>query len=183
MRRIPLWIRIGFLPVHGISLAIVALLFQARVDFSYLSVRYLTINTILAMVIALAATLVLILLPLLSWGFLTKISRKLLAAIALRTLSQALRQHNCPVQCIGIGSRVGSVVISLETGFNSRVAYGARFRVTNTATGEVWGIIEAVEVYDASCICAVFDRSNPHFWEELEGRMDRDSSPPIGVTI
>ena len=135
------------------------------------------------MLIALGATLILVLVAWLCWRYLPKFGRRLLAAVALWALSRALITHQKTVPCIAIGERQGSVVIRLGTGFNSEVAYGTRFRVTNTATGEVWGIIEAVEVYDASCICAVFDRSNPHFWEELEGRMNRDASPPLGVTI
>ena len=177
MRRIPLWIRIGFLPVYGISLTIVLLLFQARVDLSALSSGFLTINIVLAMLIALAATLVLVLVPMLCWGYLPKIGRRVLAAIALRTLSQALRQHDQSVTCIGIGQREVSVVIRLETGFNSGVDYSTRFRVTNTA------IIEAVEVNDASCICIVFDRINRDFWDDLEQRMNRDAAPPLGVTF
>lgn len=60
---------------------------------------------------------------------------------------------------------------------------GTRFRVTNTASGEIWGIIEAIEVQDISCVCQVFDRINIEFWDGLEERMGRDPSPPSGVSL
>ena len=75
------------------------------------------------------------------------------------------------------------MVIRIGTGFNKGVAYGSRFRVTNTATAETWGIIEAVEVDDGSCTCIVFDRINIDFWDDLEQRMNRDPAPPLGVTF
>lgn len=156
MRRMLQRAWVWFLTVFGIFLTIVLFLFQARVSFLSLTAGYVVLNTILAVLIAQGATLVLVLVPLLCWRYLPKFGRRFVAAVALWALSRALRRHNHPVQCIGIGSRVGSVVIRLGTGFSSGVAYGTRFRVTNTATGELWGIIEAIEVDDASCTGIVF---------------------------
>ena len=158
-------------------------LFQARISFLSLSAGYVVLNTILAVLIALGVTLVLVLVAWLCWRYLPKIGRRVLATIALRTLSQALRQHNQPVTCIGIGQREGSVVVSLQSGTNDGVIEGMRFSVTNTATGELWGIIEAVEVDDASCTGIVFDRLKIDFWDDLEQRMNRDPAPPLGVTF
>ena len=63
------------------------------------------------------------------------------------------------------------------------MAVGTRFQVTNTATEIVWGIVEVVEAQDTSCVCQVSDRINIEFWDEMELRMYRDASPPLGVTI
>ena len=111
------------------------------------------------------------------------LSRLFLVEVALYAFSRALRLQSNSVQSTSIGPSEGSVVVSLETGSHSGVVLGTRFRITNTATGEVWGIIAAVEVDNATCVCSVSNRNNPRFWEELEGRMDRDASPPQGVTI
>lgn len=152
-------------------------------DFQSLSTQYIVLNIALALLISFGATLVLLVGLLPFAGFLSSIWRRLLVKIAFYAFKQAVSRQYSPIEATGIGPREGSVVIRLEAGSNSGVAYRAKFRVTNAATGETWGIIEAVEVDDTSCTCIVSDRSNPDFWDELEGRMRRDAAPPQGVTI
>jgi hypothetical protein len=76
-----------------------------------------------------------------------------------------------------------SVVIRLGAGLDESVTIGDRFNVYNTATRDMWGIVEVIQVNGASCVCSVVVRMNEDFWTNLEARMDRDPSPPAGVTF
>jgi len=175
------WVR--FISVFAISLPIVLFVFQARVDFLSLTTGYVTLNIALAILTAMGSAIVLALIPSLLWRSLTKFIRRSLATIALTVFRKALTHSQGQVPCQGIGQRDGSVVMRLESGGDDGVFQGLRLLVSNAADRQGLGIIEAVEIDGRSCICSVFNMSNPHFWEELEGRMDRDASPPQGVTI
>ena len=60
---------------------------------------------------------------------------------------------------------------------------GERFVVLNAISEEKWGVLQVSEIREYSCICSVFDRINPEFWDELEKRMRFDASSPQGVII
>lgn len=175
--------RFAFGTVFAVVLTIVVLLFQARVDFRVLSVLYIAINSILIILMSLVGTILLMAGYFVVPRLLARVWRALLVNITLHTLQRVIETQSSMVQATAIGERQGSVVFRLETGSNSGVTYGTRFTVSNTATGEAWGVIEAVEADGYSCTCIVLDRINPEFWDELEARMRRDASPPQGVTI
>ncbi len=175
--------RFAFGTVFAVVLTVVVLIFQARVDFRVLTVLYIAINSILIILISLVATILLMAGYFVVPRLLARAWRVLLVNITLHTLRRAIQTQSSMVQATAIGERQGSVVFRLETGSNSGVTYGTSFTVSNTATGEAWGDIEVVEVDGDSCICIVFNRTNPEFWNELEARMRRDASPPQGVTI
>ena len=173
-----------FLALLGIALGIVLPIYTQVTDHSEFSPKEVVLYWVYPILISLALAIITSAGTLLIFsGALSKCWKWLLAQVTLYTFSKALRLQNNPIHSTGIGERNGSVVLRLETGSNSGVVFGTRFRVTNTAAGEMWGVLQAIEVDDTWCICSVFNRSNPGFWEELERRVNMDASPPLGVTI
>lgn len=183
MRRIPGQIRLAFLPVFAIILAIVFFLFQATLDFRSLSAQYVILNTVFAILISLGAALLSLAGFVLLGGFFGKRWRRLLVRITLYTVARAVGGHSRTVEALGIGEQSGSVVIRLAVGSNESIVVGDKFEAVNTATGDKLGVVEVIEVEGDSCLCSVFDRMNLEFWDELELRMRRDPSPTAGVTF
>jgi hypothetical protein len=169
--------------VLAIALAIAFFLVQAKVDLLSLSTKYVVINAVLAILGSLAATILSLVGYCYVDGLGGKAWRKLLVRITLYTLARAFGRYSEPVQATGIGPRQGSVVIRLAVGVIGSVGVGDKFDVLNAATLEKWGMLEVIEVEDASCVCRVSDRINISFWHELEQRMERDPSQPAGVTF
>jgi hypothetical protein len=156
---------------------------QARVDLLRLSAEYVALNTAFAILISLGATALILLAFVLVTRFLNKVWRDFQVRITLHTLDQAVGRYYEPVQTTGIGARRGEIVIRLAVGTIGSVGVGDKFDVFNAATRERWGVLEVIEVEDASCVCTVSDRMNIDFWHQLEQRMERDPSPPAGVTF
>lgn len=113
-----------------------------------------------------------------------KLWRKSLSGVTLFTLRQAVKGYCKPVQAHSIGEQEGNVVIKLPLGEDSGTLVGQRILAANTATGDIIGVVEPVEVREASCLCLVADRMDQtEFWEDLESRKRRDFSPPQGVVF
>ena len=181
MLRLFQWKELGVL--FPIALAIVLFLFQAFIDFRSLSANHIIINSILAIIIAVVASVVILLLKLILTRFGGKLGRLLLAKFALHILGRAYAKHIKATSATGIGHTEGSVNIGLPLGDAHGVSAGDRFRVVNTATRELLGVIQSIKVEASSCLCSVSDRLNPDFWEGLERRMYYDPTPPAGVTF
>ena len=176
-----LWVH--FLAVFAITLALSLFIFQVKLDFETLAARYVALNILFAILIASGSAIILILAWLLLWPKMSRFARQALAATALLILRSAITSHQQLVSCIGLAQRDGSVVIGLQTGANDGIYPGMRFSVCNATDGKPWGTIEVIEMDERSCICIVSDRINAEFWDDLEQRMNRDASPPIGVTF
>ena len=178
MLRLFQWKGLGFL--FPIALTIVLFLFQAFIGFHSLSANHIIINSILAIIIAVVASVVILLLKLILTKFGGKLGRLLLAKFALHILGRAYAKYIEVTYATGIGHVDGSVNIGLPLGEADGVSAGDRFRVVNTATREVLGVIQSIKVEASSCLCSVSDRRNPDFWEGLERRI-YDPTPPAGV--
>lgn len=158
-------------------------LFQARLDLLSLSAKFVALNTVFAILIALGATALILLAFVLVTRFLSKVWQDFQVRITLHTLDRAVGRYSEPVQATGIGARRGDIVIRLAVGTIGSVGVDDKFDVLNAATREKWGMLEVIEVEDTSCVCRVSDRMNVDFWHELEQRMERDPAPPAGVTF
>lgn len=183
MPRIPrqIWFALG--TVFPIVFGLVLFLFQARIELLQLSAKYVALNTLFAVLISLGATVLLLAGFAFLIGFPGRAWRGFQVRITLHTLDRAVGRYYEPVQSMGIGARRGSIVIRLAVGVIGSVGVGDKFDVLNAATREKWGMLEVMEVEDASCVCRVSDRMNVDFWHDLEQRMERDPSPPAGVTF
>lgn len=183
MRRIARQIRLAFVTLLAIILALIFPLFQVYLDFGSLSAKYVALNAFFAVLISLGVTLLLIALYAVLVGFLGTLWRHLLAKITLYVLARAVDGYGISAQATSIGERSGSVVLRLEVGPAEPISVGDKFSVVNSATRDRWGVVEVIEVQGNSCLCSVFDRINEEFWEQLESRMRRDPSPPAGVAF
>lgn len=179
LQRIPRQIWLAFLPIFAIVLAVVLFLFQARIELLQLSAKYVALNTVFAVLISLGAT------TLLLAGFvvITKAWSRVLVRITLYTVARAVNSYTREVRAAGIAPREGSVVLRLAIGSNAGVREGDNFLVLNTTTRDEWGELQVIETEDTSCVCRVSDTMNLDFWSGLEQRMQRDPSPPTGVTF
>ena len=164
-------------------LAVVLFLFQVAIDFVSLSIQLITINTIFAILISIAATIILVLFYHLIVITVQKILSHVMVWITFKTISKALTNLTETVQASGITTIDDNVGIDLPLGFRDNVIRGDRFVVLATAREEKWGVLEVSEVRDTYSVCSVFDRINPEFWDDLERRMRFDPSPPQGITI
>lgn len=163
-----------------IFLTVALFLFGARLDLPALSPTLLATNAVLALVSAGVATALLIIA---GWG-LSRLWRKSLSRVTLFTVRRAVKGYCKPVQAHSIGEQEGNVVIKLPLGEDSGTLVGQRILAANTATGDIIGVVEPVEVREAACLCLVADRMDQaEFWEELESRKRRDFSPPQGVVF
>ena len=124
---------------------------------------------------ALVAAILAVLLP--------KITTRCAASIALWAITRATKDSSTNILAQGIDDRSGSVVVRLGVGSSAGVTVGDRFEVVNNASRRKWGVLEALEVEEHSCLCWVSARIQVEFWEALESRMDRDPSPPAGIAI
>ena len=159
-----------------ICLTIALFLFGAQLDLRSLSPAFLAVNAALAVVSAGIGTAILLSV---AWG-LSRLWRLILSRVTLFTLRRAIETSSRKVAATGIGSRGGELIVSLPVGIQDGITRDAKFWAT-TATGERLGIVECVEVSEASCLCMVFAILNEDFWADLEARKSRDPSPPMGV--
>lgn len=60
---------------------------------------------------------------------------------------------------------------------------GSELAVVDDATVAVFGRIRVETVSNGYATAVPFDRNNPEFWEHLEDRMRRDTTPPPGVHL
>lgn len=163
-----------------VCLTVALFLFGARLDLPALSPTLLAVNAVLAVVSAGVATAIVIMA---GWG-LSRLWRKSLSRVTLFTLRRAIIAYSKPVQAHSIGEQEGSVIIKLPLGAAGGTLSGQRILASNAATGEVLGVVEPVEIREASCLCLVADRMDQaEFWDNLESRKRRDFSPPQGVVF
>ena len=171
------------LAIVSIALTIVLFPFESFIDFRSLSANHRIIITILVIIVVCGASAAILFLTPLLTKFCGKLGRLLLAKFALHILGRAYAKYIKATSATGIGPVEGGVSIGLPMGDADGVSAGDRFRVVNTATGELLGVIQSIKVEASSCLCSVSDRQNPDFWEGLERRMYNDPKPPAGVTF
>ncbi len=165
----------------GLAITISPLLALATDDSSTNS--EITITVILAVAIA-VGTSVLLIAAYTTFRAGYSRRRRLPAMLAIWVLGQAEQGPVPAFKATGIGERNGNLIILLSAGWEDSVDVGERFIAYNDASGRKLGIIIAVEVDGDSCRCEVSDgMEQGEFWEELESRMTRDFSPPVGVTF
>jgi len=116
-------------------------------------------------------------------ALLPRILKKVAVSFAQWVIARALTAFPREAEVEGIDGRSGNVIVRLAVGLNESVSVGDKFDVVNNASRQVWGTVEVIEVEDSSCLCEVYNRENEEFWKDLEERMGRDPSPPLGVTF
>ena len=176
-------VSLPFSALLGIGLAIAIPLFLAIFTDDSSSNKEIVITVIKAILVAIGASIALILAYLSITIGIPKLLKLIAVKITLRTVKSAVASQANIVQASGITSVEDDVGVGLSVGSQDGIFQGQRFVVSNTANQEKWGVLEAAEVRERSCVCSVFDRTNPEFWDNLVRRMRRDASPPQGVTI
>lgn len=167
----------------GIGLAIAIPLFLAVFTDDASSNNKIVITILQAVLAAVGASVVLILAYMVIVVGIPKFMKWVGVWIALKVVKNAVESQRGIVQASGITSVEDDVGVGLSVGLQDGVFPGQRFVVLNTANQERWGVLEVAEIGEGYCVCSVFDRTNPEFWDELARRMRRDASPPRGVTI
>lgn len=143
----------------------------------------IAVVVVLAVLMAVAASVALMLLYHLATVRIPRLLRRIMVWVTFKTVREALSRQAIVVEPIGVTPIEDDVGIGLPLGLQDGLAIGERFVVLNVASQENWGVIQVSEIQENSCVCSVFDRINPEFWDVLEGRMRHDASPPQGVTI
>ena len=138
---------------------------------------------VLAVLAAAAFSIALLLLYHVATVRIPRLLRRLAIWVTFRTVREALSRQAIAVEPMGITPIDDEVGIGLPLGLQEGLATGDRFVVLNAASQEKWGVIQVYETSENSCICSVFDRINPEFWDSLEARMRYNACPPKGVTI
>ena len=176
-------VSLPFSVLLGIGLAIAIPLFLAIFTDDSSSNKEIVITVLKAILVAIGASIVLILAYLSTVIGIPKLLKLIAVQITLKTVKSAVASQANIVQASGITSVEDDVGVGLSVGSQDGIFQGQRFVVSNTANQERWGVLEAVEVRTRSCVCSVFDRTNQEFWDNLVRRMRHDASPPQGVTI
>ena len=143
----------------------------------------IAVVVILAVLVAVVFSFILLLLYHLATVRIPRLSRNIMVWATFKTVRDAFSRQAFVVEPSAITPIEDGVGIGLPIGLQDGLINGERFVVLNTASQEKWGVLQASEVLENSCICSVFDRINPEFWDALEQRMRHDASPPQGVTI
>ena len=138
---------------------------------------------ILAVLMAIAASVVLLLLYRVATVSIPRLLRRIMVWVTFKTVREALSRQAIAVEPMGITPIEDGVGIGLPLGFQDGLGSGERFLVLNAASQEKWGVLQVSEIQEKSCVCSVFDRINPEFWDGLERRVRHDASPPRGVII
>ena len=168
-----------FAPMLAIGLT----LFSVLIDFSSVTVNHVIVYVFVILLAAAVTSFGLLLLTSATTGLFRKLWRKLLSTLILHELKKRYSEYSINISATGIGDQEGSVVVSLALGENNGISIGDLFQVVNIATKEQLGTVQSMTAEKTSCLCAVTDRVNVEFWEELESRMRRDPSPPFGVAF
>ena len=176
-------VSLPFSVLLGIGLAIAIPLFLAIFTDDLSSTEEIVITVLKAILVAIGSSIALILAYLSIVIGIPKLIMLIAVQITLKTVKSAIASQTDIVQASGITSIEDDVGVGLSVGSEDGVFQGQRFVVSNTANQEKWGVLEAAEVREHSCVCFVFDRTNTEFWDNLVRRMRHDASPPQGVTI
>ena len=115
--------------------------------------------------------------------WLPRVLRRVAVRVTFKTVRLALAERAHIVEPSGITPIEDDVGVGLPLGLQDGLTTGERFVVLNTASQAKWGVLQVSQIQENSCVCTVFDRINPNFWDSLEGRMRHDASPPQGVSI
>ena len=143
----------------------------------------IAVVVILAVLMAVAASFVLLLLHQVATVSIPRLLRRFMVWVTFKTVKEALSRQAIFVEPLGITPIEDGVGIGLPLGLQDGIIISDRFVVLNASSQEKWGVLQVSEVQEKSCVCSVFDRINPGFWDALEKRMRLDASPPQGVII
>jgi hypothetical protein len=116
-------------------------------------------------------------------GQTSRLLRRLAVWVTFKTIRKFVSEIEPTVEPLGIATVDDDVGVGLPLGLRDGVIKGEKFVVLNTASEEKWGTLEVLDVWEISCICSVFDRTNEEFWNNLERKMRQDPSFPRGATV
>ena len=145
--------------------------------------RNSVIAILVAVGIAAVASTLVIILYWIATRWTRRLSRDIAARIAFATVEKALVLYGAPIESSGITIVDGDLYVRPDCGSLDQVTPGHRFLVVNNADGEIWGLLEAHQISEGSCLCQVSDRINSEFWESLRRRARTEPSLPLGVTV
>ena len=109
--------------------------------------------------------------------------RASLRSLARRAIASSLSYARTPIGCSGILEIENEVALKVEAGSLDGIKTGVQFNVYESTGDQLWGRVVALEVRDYDCDCIPYDRVNPRFWEQLEDRIEYDTSKPSNVHI
>ncbi len=163
----------------GIAFAVALTLVVAWNALSALSVLVAVLAS-LGISVAIAALIAGYRLPLV-WS--TRAYRAVMRRLARRAIRSSIAYAMTRVECLGILEIEGDVAIRVQAGQSQGVKEGTYFNVYEATDNRLWGVVRAVDVRDFDCDCIPYDMINPYFWEELENRVNTDTSKPANVYL
>lgn len=143
----------------------------------------IAVVVILAVLMAVAASFVLLLLHQVATISIPRLLRRFMVWITFSTVRWAIAKQSVAIQPIGITMVDDGVGVVLPVGRNDRVMESHQFVVENAADGEKWGTLGVAWIDENSCTCSVSGRINDEFWANLERRMRSEPSFPDGVIV
>lgn len=82
---------------------------------------------------------------------------------------------------LGVTNRDGTVNLVINGGRNMGLDTGMHLSVRTKAGNDLRGVVEIQKVFEKQSHAVPVDRANPEFWENLEDRVNHDSSPPTDI--
>jgi hypothetical protein len=98
-----------------------------------------------------------------------------------KLLLSMLKPNLSAIPIISICNRSGTVTLILPR--QESMHKGIIYEAWNYISDNVVGLVEIESVGRELCYSKPTDRIEPHFWMELERRMDRDASPPENIVL
>lgn len=106
------------------------------------------------------------------------IYRGIMRRLAKRAFRSSLSYAMTRIACLGILEINGGVGLRVDLNAAEISEILWMLNVYDAANNDLWGRVNFVEAQDSSCIYEPLDRTNPEFWEYLEGRMKFDTTAP-----
>jgi hypothetical protein len=98
-----------------------------------------------------------------------------------RALLSMLQPNLSEISIISICNRGGTVTLILPR--QEAMHPGVIYEAWDYASNKVVGLVKIDSVGREQCYSKPVDRIEPHFWAELERRMDKDASPPENIIL
>lgn len=172
---------LAFSVLLGLGLAVsVPWLLAVWTDNGSSNVR-IALVVIMSVLVAVGFSIVLLLLYHLVTVKMPRLLHRFAVWVTFKTVQGAIARQRLEVELTAIASIEGDLRVSLPVGLRNGLAIGERFLVVNSASHDAWGELEVAEIEEISCVCSVYNRNNPEFWDALDARMNHDPSPPQGV--
>lgn len=98
-----------------------------------------------------------------------------------RALLSMLQPNLSEIPIVSICNRGGTVTLILPR--QEAMHPGAIYEAWDYISHKIVGLVEIDSVGRELCYSKPVDKIEPHFWAELERRMDKDASPPENIIL